>query len=135
MIAAFVISLSLLGISGLLIDSHRRAWRDARDSAKLLERDRRFARAMYLRRMPASATIGLLGAGIAVGPLIPREPLPMAMYLATLLAACAWIMLMAMLDMWMTRLHYQRLRTEHLAKQLDLAIEMAAMSESAEAER
>ena len=134
MIAVVIISLALLGISGLLIDSHRRAWREARDSSTLPERDKRFAGSLYRRRMLASGTIGAIGAGIALWPLVPRQPLTMAAYLAMLLAACTWIMLLALLDFWATRQHYRRLRSEQRAKQVHLAIEMAAMSETAEAE-
>ncbi len=134
MIAVIIISLLLLGISGLLIDSHRRTWREARDSATLPERDKQFAGSMFRRRMLASGTIGAIGAGIAVWPLVPREPLALAGYLAMLLAACTWIMLLALLDFWATRQYYRRLRNEHREKQVHLAIEMATMSESAEAE-
>jgi hypothetical protein len=133
MIAAFVISLSLLGLSGLLIDSHRRSWREAND-AKLPERDCRFAHSMYRRRMQASGTIGIMGAGVGVWPIVPRQAGPMALYTATLLAACAWIMVLAVLDVWATRRHYRRIRSEQLAKQLQLALEISAAGDSAEAE-
>lgn len=134
MFGTMVISLALLGMSGLLIDSHRRSWRDARDSASLPDRDKRFAQSMYRRRMLASGMIGGIGAAIGLGPLVPREPLAMAFYLAVLLAACVWILLLAMLDIWATRRHYQRVRMEHLTKQLQLTVDMASMGESAESE-
>ena len=134
MVAAFIISLTLLGLSGLLIDSHRRSWREARESTKLPERDRRYARSLYLRRMQASSMIGAVGACIGVWPIVKGHPGPMVMYTAMLLAACVWIMLLALVDVWATRRHYQRLRSEQLAKQLQLALEMAAVSESADAE-
>ena len=136
MIAAFILSLTLLGLSGLLIDSHRHSWREARASAALSERDRRFARSMYLRRMQASGMIGVMGAAIGIWPMVQghQQPWRLALYTAILLAACAWIMLLAMLDVWATRRHYQRVRSEQLAKQLQLTVEMAAASEAAEAE-
>jgi hypothetical protein len=134
MIAAFIISLSLLGLSGLLIDSHRRSWAAARDAAELPDRDKRFALAQYRRRMQASSMIGLIGVAIGGGPLVPREPRPMALYLAMLLVSCAWIMLLSLLDVWATRQHYQRLRMEQLAKQLQLALELASAGETSEAE-
>jgi hypothetical protein len=134
MLGVILISLALLAISGLLIDSHRRTWHHARDSAELSDRDRRFAQSMYRRRMLASGMIGGIGAGIGVGPIVPREPLAMAFYLATLLAACAWIMLLAMLDTWATRRHYRRVRREQLSKQLQLTVEMASLGETAESE-
>ena len=134
MFGAFVISLALLGISGLLIDAHLRTWREARESATLADRDKRFAQSMFRRRMVASAMIGGIGAAIGVGPIVPREPLALAFYLATLLAGCVWILLLAMLDIWATRRHYQRVRTEQLSKQLQLTVEMASLSEAAESE-
>jgi len=52
-----------------------------------------------------------------------------------LLVPFSWIILLAMLDFWATRRHYQRVRMEQLAKQVQLAVEMASMSDSADAER
>jgi hypothetical protein len=132
MVPVIIISLALLGLSGLLIDSHLRSWMAARDAAELPDRDRRFALAQYRRRMQASSTIGLIGAGIGVGPVVPRQPGPMALYLAMLVVACGWIMLLAMFDVWATRQHYQRLRMEQLAAQLQLALEMGAAPQNDE---
>ena len=136
MIGAFVISLALLGVCGLLVDSHQRTWREARDSATLSQRDKEFAKSMYRRRMQASGTIGVLGAAIGVWPIIEgeRQPWALALYTGLLLAACSWIMVLAMLDLWATRRHYRRVRMEQLAKQLQLTVEMASMGEAATAE-
>lgn len=134
MISIVILSLALLGLSGLLIDSHRRTWQEARDSATLPDRDKRFARSMFRRRILASGMIGGIGAAIGVGPIVPREPLAMACYLAILLATCTWIMLLAMLDIWATRRHFRRVRSEQRSKQLQLTVEMASMGESAESE-
>jgi hypothetical protein len=136
MIAPALISLALLGLSGLLIDSHRPAWREARESATLTERDWRYARSLYLRRMQASGMIGAIGAMIAVWPIVTDHPRPLVLlfYTTTLLAACVWIMLLALIDVWATRQYYRRLRSEQLSKQLQLALEMAAACESTDAE-
>jgi hypothetical protein len=137
MLAVVVISLTLLGLSGLLIDSHRRTWREARDSTTLPDADKRFARAMYRRRMQASGAIGIMGAAIGIWPIVDQQARPwsLLLYTAILLVACSWIMLLAMFDFWATRRHYQRVRMEQLAKQVQLAVEMASMSDSADAER
>jgi hypothetical protein len=134
MIAAFVVSLTLLGLCGLLLDSHRRSWRHAQESADLSPREKRYALSRYRRRMQASSTIGLVGAAIAVEPLVPRRPEPMTLYLAALLAACAWIMLMALLDFWATRQYYNRIRSEQLTAQVRLAMELRAADERRDAE-
>jgi len=112
MLITVVISLALLGLSGLLIDSHRRSWRAARQNDNLSDRDRRYAQSQYRRRMQASGIIGVLGAAIGLYPMIPREPGPMAFYLASLVSACACIMLLAFLDAWATRQHYRRVLGE-----------------------
>lgn len=134
MIGVVIISLALLGISGWLIDSHRRTWREALESNKVSNREKRFAGAMYRRRMMASGTIGATGAAIALWPAIPPRPLAITIYLAALLASCAWIMLLALADFVATRHHYRRLRQEQLAKQVELAAEMASLCEAADAE-
>jgi hypothetical protein len=131
MIAVVIISLSLLGVSGWLIDSHLRSWRQARDSGELSERERQFALAMLRRRLLASGTIAATGAAIAVGPAVPHQPMAMTVYLAVLLGACAWIMVLAMFDVVATRQYYRQLRSEQRAKQMQLATELAAMRENA----
>lgn len=127
-------SLGLLGLAGLLIDSHRRCWHTARQSAELSDCDRRFARSQYRRRMQASGIIGMLGAAIGLGPLVPRRPGPMAFYLAMLVTACGCIMVLAFLDAWATRQNFRRLHGERMAAELKLAVELRRARDSAEAD-
>jgi hypothetical protein len=134
MFITVVISLALLALSGVLIDSHRRSWRTARDNDDLSARDRRYARSQHRRRMQASGIIGLLGVGIGVYPLVPREPGPMALYLASLVSACGCIMLLALLDAWATRQHYRRLMGDRLSAEIKLATELRATREPADAD-
>lgn len=136
MVAVAIISLALLGLSGLLIDSHRRTWRNARESQTLSQVDKQFARATYIRRMQASAMVGVMGAAIGVWPVFDAQARPWALllYTALLLVACAWSMALAVLDLWATRRHFQRKRIEQLSKQLQLTVEMASLNESSQAE-
>jgi hypothetical protein len=90
----------------------------------LTERDRRFAQAQFRRRSQASAIIGVVGAGIGIEPLIPPRPWPLVLYVASLVGACACIMLLAALDAWASRQNYTRLRNEQLAAQMKLAREL-----------
>jgi hypothetical protein len=120
----FILPLALFGLSGWLIDSHRRAWRAAAADESLGEPRRRFARSQYRRRMQASAIIGLIAAGLAIQPLIPVEPLPMALYVAALVGGCGCMMALALLDILATRQNFHRLRNEQLAAQVKLVIEM-----------
>ena len=124
MLTIFATSLLLVGLSGVLLDSHRRSWRAAQEDGNLTERDLRFSRAQFHRRMQASGIIGLLGAAIGLGPLVPPEPWPMVLYVATMGGACACMLLLAALDVWATRQNFARLRSEQLAAQIKLAREM-----------
>jgi hypothetical protein len=121
-----IIPLLLIGLAGLLLDSHRRQWRAAQQDELLTDRDRRFARSQYLRRSQASSIIGLIGAGLGVRPIVPDEPLPILLYVALLVGACGCIMLLALLDVWATRQNYQRIRSERLAAEFKTALNQRA---------
>jgi hypothetical protein len=124
MISVVVTSLVLIGLSGWLLDSHRRSWQAAQADDTLSEQDLRFARAQYLRRRQASAIIGLLGAAIGVGPLVPLRLWPLSLYVLVMAGACACMMVLAALDVFATRHHLARLRSEQLAAQIKLAREV-----------
>ncbi len=121
MIATYIVSLFLIGLSGLLLDLHRRSWRGAQLDTSLTDADLRFARSQYRRRLQASGTIGVLGAMLGVYPLVPHEPLPITLFLVAISLACMAIMLLAALDSWATRQNYLRLRSEQVADQVKLA--------------
>jgi hypothetical protein len=135
MLITCVVSLLLIGLSGYLLDSHRRLWRAVEQDASITEHERRYARSQYRRRMQASGIIGLLGAAIGVRSLVPREPWPMILYLLFLSGACLSIMLLAGLDAWATRQYYARLRSEQLTAQIKLARELARARQSSDAEK
>ncbi len=125
MVTVYATSLVLIGLSGLMLDMHRRSWRGAQQDPSLSDRDRRFAQAQYRRRTQASAIIGALGLAIGMGPLVPLRPWPMVLYVASLAGACGCILLLAAIDVWATRQNYARLRSEQLAAQMKLARELS----------
>ncbi len=124
MVLTFALSLLLIGLSGLLLDMHRRSWRTAQHNASISEADRRFARSQFRRRTQASGIIGALGAAIGVGPLVPPRPWPMAIYVAALGVACLAITLLAALDAWASRQNFARLKDEQFAAQLRMVREL-----------
>lgn len=124
MFTVYATSLVLLGLSGVLLDMHRRSWKAAQDDASLDGRELRFARAQYRRRTQASAIIGVLGIAIGIGPLVPLRPWPMVIYAASLAGACGCLVLLAALDILATRHHFARLRSEQIAAQVQLAREL-----------
>jgi hypothetical protein len=124
MIATYIVCLLLIGLSGVLLDMHRRSWRAAQADKELSSADRRFALSQYRRRMQASGIIAVLGVAVGCEPLIPREPLSYLLYLVSILGACLAIVVLAALDAWSTRQHIARLSSEHLAAQVKLAREL-----------
>jgi hypothetical protein len=124
MIATYVASLLLIGLSGVLLDLHRRSWRAARQIESTSPADLRFARSQHRRRTQASGTIGVLGAVLGVYPLVPRAPLPFTLYLLAISLACMAIMLLAALDAWATRQNFLRMRSEQLTREIKLAREL-----------
>jgi hypothetical protein len=126
MLLVMIASLGLLGLSGALIDMHRRAWHAAQSSAEISESTRRFALDQYRRRLQASGMIGFLGVLIGIWPIVPREPAALMFYLGALLAGWCWIMLLAARDLFATRQHFYRLRKEQLAAHHQFVLEMQA---------
>ncbi len=124
MIATCIVSLFLIGLSGVLLDLHRRSWRSAQQIDSMSEGDLRFARAQYRRRVQASGTIGVLGAVLGVYPLVPHAPLAITLYLMAITLACLAIMMLAALDAWATRQNFMRLRSEQTAAQVKLVREL-----------
>ena len=124
MIGTYIVSLLLIGLSGVLLDLHRRSWRTVQQMDNVSAGDFRFARSQYRRRMQASGTIGALGAMLAVYPIVPATPLPITLYLLAITLACMAILLLAALDVWATRQNFLRLRNEQLAAHVKLASQL-----------
>jgi hypothetical protein len=121
------IALALLVLSGLLIDAHRRTWRESLENCQLDDRQRRAHRAQYLRRIRASGTIGLVGALLIVRPLVPREPLWFTLYLLLLVLLCAVLFLLALVDGFAAslRVRQSRRQTESLQAKLEKELQAA----------
>jgi hypothetical protein len=134
MFTTYAISLALIGLSGFMLDLHRRSWRAAEQDKSLSDHERRYFLSQYRRRMQASGIIGLLGAAIGIRSLVPREPWPMVFYLLFLAGACVSIMLLAAIDAWSTRQYYARLRSEQLTAEIRLARELTAARKPSDAD-
>ena len=124
MIGTFLFSLTLLGLSGYLLDSHRRSWRRIESDTSLSTNERRYSLSQYRRRTQASGIIGLVGVAVGIAPVVPYRPWPMALYLAFIGSACLAIVVLAAIDAWATRQFFARLRTQTLAEQVKLVREL-----------
>lgn len=116
-----------------MIDGHRRSWSQSQ-AGELSERERRFAKKRYRRRLFASGILAVLGALIGVEPLIPRRPGWMATYTSLLLVAVVIMMMLGMQDAWASSAHYQRVQLDHLAKQAEIARQLKEARLAAERE-
>ncbi len=130
MVATSIVSLLLIGLSGVMLDIHRRSWRNAQLNQELAPKERRYALSQYRRRMQASGIIGVLGAAIGCEPLVPREPFWYVLYLVSVTGACFAIVVLALLDAWSSRQHYARIRTEHLTAEIKLTRELRELREA-----
>lgn len=116
MLATSILSLVLLSLSGLLLDSHRRDWQTARDGDSATTAYR-FARSRFLRRSVATCTIALVGVLIALWPLTPRLPLWVLGYAATLASMAALIFTLGVIDAWASARYHRAESQEQLASQ------------------
>jgi len=124
MIATSIFSLLLIALSGWMLDWHRRSWQKAAADTSISDSERRYALSQYRRRMQASSIIGVLGAAIAIGPIVPRRPWPMMIYLISVAGACMAITVLAAIDAWATRQYFARLRSQNLAAHVQLVREL-----------
>ncbi len=130
MFSNYALSLLLLTLSMILLLKHRRNWLAVRDSSQGPGLEKRYALAQYRRRMQASGMIAVVGVAIGMGPLVPQRPGPYTLYLGGLLVACLGLVLLAGLDMWATRQHYRRMRSEQVAAQIKLAMKLQSTGDS-----
>jgi hypothetical protein len=131
MIVTYAISLVLIGLSGVLLDMHRRSWRNAERDPRLAPNERRFELSQYRRRMQASGMIGVLGVAVGCEPLIPHEPLSITLYGVSLAGASLAILVLAMIDAWATRRHFARLHDDQLLAQFKMARELQSEASTA----
>lgn len=124
MLATSLLSLVLLGLAGILLDSHRREWVHASEapsgSGEGGSGEYAFARSRYRRRLIATVTIAAVGILIALWPVVPREPL-WVLGFATVLAAMAMqIFVLGVGDAWASNRFFKRMSrqqaSEHTAK-------------------
>lgn len=104
MIPSAVLSIVLLGVAGVMIDSHLRDWRRALAAlaggpTTPASRDaKRFARGRRLRRLTASGAIAVVGVLIGVWPILPQRPWWIATFGAVLASLALLIFVLGVAD-------------------------------------
>lgn len=119
--------LGLLVLSLFLVWHHKASWdltqtESAGDDAGS-QHELEYRRRQYRRRTQASTVIGLIGAAIAAHPWI-ATPRAAVLYLAGLVAAVAWILLLGMLDLFSSYNYFSRLRRHQHAERTSLEAQL-----------
>lgn len=114
MFATSLLSLVLLTLSGLLLDAHRRAWREAKASQA---GPSRLARGRVVRRSFASGAIAVVGCLVILWPVTPREPFWVVLYGATLASLATMIFAAGVWDAWVTSKHLRAESRRQVAEQ------------------
>ena len=117
---------ALLVVAGILLDAHRRTWRQEDADGEATFRDRRASRAQYLRRMQASGTIGVLGVLLMIQPLVPRTPLAYVLYMLALVVLSGWAVMLAIVDAFASWLKGHKHRERQLDARQKLEAELKA---------
>ncbi len=123
------VGFALLVVAGIMLDAHRRTWREEDADGEATHRDRRASRAKYLRRMQATGTIGLLGMLLMVHTLIPGTPLVYAVYMLVLVVLCGWLVMLGVVDAFASWLKGHRERERALDSRQKLEAEIKAARE------
>lgn len=122
---AILFSLFLLAVVISLLVLHVRAWRKARQ-AKLEPVERRFAHRQFLRRMQASAMLGLVAVSIPAGSFIPhlRWPTVFVFFWSAVAMLVIWVLLLAMIDILATGRHTLEASRRNLTEEAKLRAEL-----------
>lgn len=115
MLATSLLSLLLLALAGVLLDSHRRDWTLAGRNSPT-SREGRFARSRLRRRLIGTLSIAFVGALVALWPAIPRVPLWVLGYAATLAALAMQIFVLGVWDAWASSRFYQETSSQRMAE-------------------
>jgi peptidoglycan/LPS O-acetylase OafA/YrhL len=123
MFTIYAFGVLLILLAGTMIVSHWRSWVRTRADESMGEPERRFAWRQCRRRSQASAMIGVVGLGICIYQLIPRDEVVVTVYLGGMIFVVLWIMLLAIGDVIDTRAHFGRIHRQHRTDQARLAQE------------
>ncbi len=128
MMASSLLSLGLLALSGWLIDQHRNAWRTIQGDGSLDSHYQHFARGQYRRRMIASSAIGVVAVLLALHMVVPQRPIPMTLYLASLMIGCLVIFAGGVFDAFAGARYLRQTQRREARRQAKLAIELLQAS-------
>ncbi len=130
--APLAVSFVLLLAAGVMMSSHLRAWKSAREK-ELDAAEFDYLRRQFRRRIQTSVMLAVLAVALSVGYAatnwwIRSNWFAAVFWLATMLLAC-WVGLLALVDIWATKHYYGRLRHNCLVERAKLEAELRRMQE------
>ncbi len=127
-----LVSLLLLGCAAALMVSHVRTWRHAIGYAATRE-ELDYRRRQYRRRMQTSGMMAVLAIALFVGEwltdTIASRWFPIIYWLAVMVLV-GWVGLLALADIFSTKLHYDRLRHGAMLERAKLEAELRRVERS-----
>jgi hypothetical protein len=126
MTSVIVVSLLLLLAAVVLMISHVRSWRAARQE-ELDAEEFDYRRRQFRRRIQTSAMLGILAVAMLVGYVLTlwlgSRVFALAFWSALVLVV-GWTCLLALVDMWATKHYFGRVRHNTLVEQAKLRAEI-----------
>ena len=112
----------LMVVSGVLLATHNRSWRQAQ-SEDHDDKATDFHWRRYRRRMQASAMIGIVGLTVGIGAWI-EDTLLSAIYWSVVFLIVVWIVILAAADLVSSRFFLNQIRDQHTAEHAALQAEL-----------
>jgi MFS family permease len=129
-VSVVLVAVVLLLTAGAMMVSHVRAWRAFFRDEALDAEEFDYRRRQYRRRMQTSAMLGILGAAILIGYLLTiwlRSPAFTVIFWIGVILLLFWTCLLALVDIWATKHHFNRQHDHCLVEQAKLRAEIQRM--------
>jgi hypothetical protein len=116
----------------VMIVQHVRTWHQALGDESADDRERRFRRSQFRRRLQISGLLGMLGMGIVGGHFLRSPPLAawkIAVYWGLMLVLALWLILLAMIDAMVTRFYFGSAQQKNFSEQSRLRVQLRRIQE------
>ena len=115
MLANTIFASFLIGLSAVLFLWHWQQWRSEEQVHNSDPRDARFYRTQLRRRAQASAMLGIVGLALLYGQTLAISAGTLVYWLVVVLIVL-WIIVLALADMLLTRMHLTRRRNDQIVE-------------------